>query len=182
MLWGGITYDEVVQGGPICVASSPMVQRVCESIFGIGLSLFILGKSWPRVWADVKSSSCKISATDRSDTIFSQQSVARVLLLVFTLVFGIEVGFKLASRSLIWLMFPCHIATMAILVSYLFLNNLHSDIMKFRLQLSLVLPQSSPIALTIFRIATYWMNGATVALIYHVTATRQLNGEVNFEN
>ena len=111
ILWGGITYDEVVQGGPICVESSSKTQRVIESIIACGIAVYILHKVWPRISADISSSGHK-----QSPHVYSQNFTARALLCIFGIIFGIEVGFKLATRSLIWLFFPCHFVSMTILV------------------------------------------------------------------
>lgn len=41
-----------------------------------------------------------------------QTKLRQILLVLHTFVFGIEIGFKLATSTLIWILNPCHIITM----------------------------------------------------------------------
>ncbi|XP_037089972.1 transmembrane protein 164-like [Pollicipes pollicipes] len=71
-----------------------------------------------------------------------------------SLMFGIEIGFKLATRQLIYLLNPCHVTTAT--------------------QIILLAIPPSKYTTIIFRIHLNFMNGAVLALLFPVTNTRLL--------
>jgi hypothetical protein len=96
-------------GGIECAAHSTLRQRVletlltiivasCEIYYATFYAKDNLGRSFPREYARERQ---------------GRPSVLRRLVLVFyALLWGIEIGFKLASRQLIYILNPCHMVTL----------------------------------------------------------------------
>lgn len=83
-----------------------------------------------------------------------QTKLRQILLVLHTFVFGIEIGFKLATSTLIWILNPCHAITM--------------------LQILLLASSSSWLTTFIFRIHLHMMNGPLLALTFPILNTRSL--------
>lgn len=98
---GGIDFSVPGNGGQECWLFLDTRWRVVESFFGLGvsLSLIIFGyrnSSFP---------------TKELPILFKDKGLKNALLIILTLVLGIEIGFKCATRSLMFLLNPCHITT-----------------------------------------------------------------------
>lgn len=91
-------------------------------------------------------------------TIRKDRGGRRVLLAVFSLVLGMEIGFKLATKSFIYILNPCHI-TCAI-------------------QIYLLGAPPSKFVTGVFRIHLNFMNGAILAILFPVTNARMLPFEL----
>jgi len=76
------------------------------------------------------------------------------LLGLFGLVFGMEIGFKLATRQLIWLLNPCHMLSF--------------------IQLFLIVSPKTKFSTYLFRLHIYWLTGPLLALLFPVTNTLDL--------
>ncbi|XP_020285707.1 transmembrane protein 164 [Pseudomyrmex gracilis] len=76
----------------------------------------------------------------------------RVLLIAMSLVLGMEIGFKFTSRTVIYLLNPCHITT--------------------ALQLYLLAADPSPTVTAIFRIHLNLLNGPVLAYLFPETESR----------
>ncbi|CAH8453001.1 unnamed protein product [Schistosoma mattheei] len=83
-----------------------------------------------------------------------QTKLRQILLVLHTFVFGIEIGFKLATSTLIWILNPCHIITI--------------------LQILFLASSSSWLTTFIFRIHLHMMNGPLLALTFPILNTRSL--------
>jgi len=141
---GGIDFSVPGNGGQECWLFLDTRWRVVESFFGLGvsLSLIIFGyrnSSFP---------------TKELPILFKDKGLKNALLIILTLVLGIEIGFKCATRSLMFLLNPCHITT--------------------ALQIYMLAAPPSPTITTIFRIHLNFLSGALLALIFPVTNTRLL--------
>lgn len=82
----------------------------------------------------------------------------KLLLAALCLIWGIEIGFKLSTRQLIFILNPCHMITLA--------------------QLVLLISPPRRWMHFLFRIQTYAISGATLALCFPVLNTRVLPFEV----
>ncbi|KAG7208321.1 hypothetical protein KM043_014557 [Ampulex compressa] len=78
----------------------------------------------------------------------------RVLLIIMSLVFGMEIGFKFSSRTVIYILNPCHITTV--------------------LQLYLLAADPSPTVTAIFRIHLNFLNGPLLAYLFPETESRRI--------
>lgn len=82
----------------------------------------------------------------------------KLLLAALCLIWGIEIGFKLSTQQLIFILNPCHMITLT--------------------QLILLISPPRRWVHFLFRVQTYAISGATVAIIFPVLNTRHLPFEV----
>lgn len=113
MVWdwavGGVT-DEVPRTiGPECENYLTNRRRVIESILFCILFVCVIK------WAYKRLEPIQTPDAKETDQRFSPMRIA--LMLIMTMTFGIEMGFKLANRSVIFVLNPCHIQTI-VQVSY----------------------------------------------------------------
>ena len=87
--------------GPECANYLSLKRRLVETFCVSILTMFILQWSYKRIKLP------KPMPYVNQDTVGK-----RVLLLVMSLVLGMEIGFKLTSRTFVYIMNPCHIHTM----------------------------------------------------------------------
>ncbi|XP_003397238.1 transmembrane protein 164 [Bombus terrestris] len=78
----------------------------------------------------------------------------RVLLIIMSLVLGMEIGFKFTSRTVVYILNPCHITT--------------------AVQLYLLAADPSPTVTAIFRIHLNFLNGPLLAYLFPETESRRI--------
>ena len=99
--YGGVDHDLPGNGGQECVDFLSLEQRVYETIFMEVVAFCILLKSFP-----------KVSLPEKLPPSRNGNGVGkRWLLVMLAFTFGLEVGFKLATKSIIYLLNPCHVLT-----------------------------------------------------------------------
>ena len=98
----GVDFTLPGNGGKECVNFLSPLQRLVESAFASFLALFIIYKAYPKL---------TLPATQRGPMTEAEASGKRMLLVVMCLTWGCELGFKFATRQMIWIFNPCHIAT-----------------------------------------------------------------------
>ena len=98
----GVDHSLPGNGGQECVDFIPLWQRVLESGLACVFSAIAINYAYKRVQLPET-----IPPIERSD-----RCGKRVLLVVMCLTFGIELGFKFATRQFIWICNPCHITSM----------------------------------------------------------------------
>ena len=98
----GVDHSLPGNGGQDCVDFIPLWQRVLESGLACVFAAFTINYAYKHVRLPVR-----IPPIERSD-----RCGKRVLLVVMCLTFGIELGFKFATRQFIWICNPCHITSM----------------------------------------------------------------------
>ena len=103
---GGIDFEVEGNGGLSCRDHVGFNRRVCETLLGIGLPLCLF------LWNRTQNTELgqKKELHSHSKNYYSPLRIA--LLVSMTFVFGIEVGFKFASKQLIWLFNPCHVTSL----------------------------------------------------------------------
>ena len=123
----GVDHSFPGNGGLECRDFLSLPQRYWESGAASIVAILALILSYPRLRLPPKSSPCGPG----SKTVGAKSTVAqaatvyepvgkRILLLLMCLTFGIELGFKFATRQMIWIGNPCHLATMMQVSVYIF--------------------------------------------------------------
>jgi len=139
-LSSGIPMDIPGNGGPECTGYHSPTQRLVETVvWTIILSSLALVGWRIKQSPTIAVTGCRMPGRTGRD----------VILTIMGLVFGIEIGFKLASNQVIWLLNPCHVMTV--------------------IQLYLLATPTSAWTTYIFRTHIYFMNGALLALLFPVT-------------
>lgn len=123
----------------------PTWQRLCETAFFVPIAIYIIMNTMPVL-------NCSFATRPR-------QSSRYAVLTIYSLVFGAELGYKLISRTGIFLLNPCHVTT----AMQLFL---------------LTMDANERSTCFLFRLNMYFMPGAFFALAFPVLNTRDLPGEV----
>lgn len=100
----------------------------------------------------------KVSLPQKEISKVKTQTAEQILFVTLLTVFLLEVSYKMLSRQLLWLLNPCHMLTL--------------------LQLLLLSFPSSPASLVMFRLHLYWLTGPVLAILFPVTWTREMPGEV----
>ena len=149
-LYGGIDFSVEGEGGPDCVSFLSPGQRLTESlVFGLS-SLLLIVWSWSRVSLDTDN--------NNQQTAGDSPVTRQCLLLTLSLVFGLELGYKLSTGQLLWVLNPCHALTV--------------------IQLFLLVSPATKLAVSVFRLHIYWLTGPVLAILFPVTFTRHIAGEV----
>ena len=99
--YSGVDHTLPGNGGQECVDYLSLRQRMVESFFATVFAIFVMWKGWQNLTFP------RIPPED----IKPDASGKRLLLVVLCLVFGVELGFKFATRQMIYLLNPCHLAT-----------------------------------------------------------------------
>lgn len=140
----GVDHSLPGNGGQDCVDFIPLWQRVLESGLACVFSAFAIWYGYQRVTLPEK-----IPPIERSD-----RCGKRVLLVVMCMTFGIELGFKFATRQFIWICNPCHITSM--------------------IQIYLLAAPPSKTVTAMFRMHLHMLQGAPIAILFPVINTRLL--------
>ncbi|XP_070538119.1 transmembrane protein 164-like [Ptychodera flava] len=141
--YGGVDPKFVGNGGPECANFMGLYQRAIETVVFTTFALLEVYYSWGRL---------KIPDVPRTEP--SDRLGKRILLVVLCLTFGVEIGFKFATRTVIYLLNPCHLLT--------------------AIQIYLLAAPPSKAVLVIFRLHLSMLSGALLAIIFPVVNTRLL--------
>lgn len=148
----GVDHSIPGNGGPDCVNYSSYRRRILESSFALTFAFGEIYYSWRKLRYPV-SDYIPRDPNHRYDHI---TYFRRCLIAFLCLVFGIEIGFKFSSQTLIYILNPCHMVT--IIQIFLLLCDPHGKAVTF-----------------FFRFHVYTLAGAFLALIFPVLNTRLVN-------
>ncbi|XP_032674047.1 transmembrane protein 164 [Odontomachus brunneus] len=127
--------------GPECANYLTLKRRLIETLFISVLVIICI------IWG------LKRVTLPKNLAYVSQDHVGRrVLLIMMSLVLGMEIGFKFTSRTIIYLLNPCHITT--------------------AIQLYLLAAAPSPTVTAVFRIHLNLLNGPVLAYLFPETESR----------
>ncbi|XP_067008114.1 transmembrane protein 164 [Anabrus simplex] len=144
----GINASVPGDGGPECAQFLSLTRRFIETVVAVLVSAYLI--SWGyRNLSPIESNCYK--KRDRGGK--------RLLLVLVSLIWGMEIGFKFASETVIYLLNPCHIIT--------------------AIQIYLLAAPPSEKVTAMFRIHLYFLNGAVLAFLFPVTDTRILPFETS---
>ncbi|XP_035828391.1 transmembrane protein 164, partial [Aplysia californica] len=141
----GVDHTLPGNGGVECRDFLSVSQRCWESVIASAVAVLALIVAVPRLrlpW--------RLSCTYQKPEPVGK----RLLLLLMCLTFGVELGFKLATRQMIWIGNPCHLATM--------------------MQIFILAAPPSRIVTSAFRLHMHMLTGAPIAILFPVINTRLL--------
>lgn len=139
----GVNHSIKGNGGPDCVNYLSPQRRIIETIIACTIGVYSL------YWGFKKFTLPPVPKVVRED-----RGGKRLLLVLMCLVFGIEIGFKFSSRTVIYILNPCHVIT----TIQIFL---------------LAAPPTSKTVTALFRIHMHCLYGAILAILFPVLNTRK---------
>lgn len=139
---GGINMSDVKYAGKECIEFVDGTLRMVETV------LILLACSFLFYW---NLSKCKLPNINYAD---KDRTGRRFLLVLLCMCWGMEIGFKCASKTLIYLMNPCHITT--------------------AMQIYLLTAKPSKTVTAVFRCHLNYLNGPFLAIVFYETDTRLL--------
>ncbi|XP_015912607.1 transmembrane protein 164 [Parasteatoda tepidariorum] len=139
----GVNHSIQGNGGPECTNFLSLYRRVWETLIACAIGFFGLYYGLKRCTLPPVP---KVFREDRGGK--------RLLLVLMCLVFGIEIGFKFSSRTMIYILNPCHVIT----TIQIFL---------------LAAPPTSKTVTFLFRIQNHCLYGAVLAILFPVLNTRK---------
>ncbi|CAL1282656.1 unnamed protein product [Larinioides sclopetarius] len=139
----GVNHSIKGNGGPDCVNYLSPQRRIIETFIACSIGIYTLYYGLKR---------CTIPPVPK--VIREDRGGKRLLLVLMCLVFGIEIGFKFSSRTVIYILNPCHVVT----AIQIFL---------------LAAPPTSRTVTALFRIHMHCLYGAILAILFPVLNTRK---------
>ena len=100
----GVDFDLAGNGGPECVDIISMQQRIAETFAAVVLALSL----WMYGYRQLDHFQVPLPPA-RYPTYHT--FTKRLLLVILCLVFGVEMGFKFATKTAIFVLNPCHVIT-----------------------------------------------------------------------
>jgi len=100
--YAGVNNTLAGNGGPDCVAFIPPLQRALETVLFTVVGLMEMYIAYPHI---------RLQAMPVVPSTMHRTG-RRMLIAIMCLMFGIELGFKFATRQMIWILNPCHIVTL----------------------------------------------------------------------
>ncbi|KAK3095813.1 hypothetical protein FSP39_019515 [Pinctada imbricata] len=143
----GVDFGLAGNGGVDCRDFISLRQRVIESALASACAGLILYRAL-----------FHLRMPDNLDKGRTERCGKRILLVVHCLIFGIELGFKFATKQMIYILNPCHLATM--------------------MQIYCLAAPPNKVTTAVFRLHLHMLTGAPIAILFPVINTRLLPFEI----
>lgn len=146
VLYGGIRPDIPGHGGQECAAYLSKNTMIFETVLSTSMMVVVgvfgyCTYTMPQMFVSEKCSTLK-----------------KILLVFLSLVFGVEIGFKICSRQVLYLLNPCHVIT--------------------AIEIYLLASGPSRFTIAILRTLVHYVYGALIAIVFPDTLCRLFPGEV----
>lgn len=152
MHWGwaydGVNASIPRNTGPECAHYLPIVRHIIES------SIMVPGALYLAKHGMSKLPPLHINYHNTDRIVYGKQ----ILLIMMTFLLGLEMGFKLCTRTAIYILNPCHITSM--------------------IQVYLLAAKPSKWTTTLFRIHVHYMNGPLLAFLFPEHDSRKITFEL----
>lgn len=99
--YAGVNHTLAGNGGPECANFLSLPRRLFETIFVVCWATLLMVWSYRRIQVPAVP---KVVRQDRGGK--------RALLVFMCMIFGMEVGFKFSSKTVIYILNPCHVITL----------------------------------------------------------------------
>lgn len=140
--YAGVDHSIEGNGGPECIGFIPTWQKILETSIVCPIAIMEIIYGLRNISLPVKQVNPRSHFT----------TAKSIMLVAHCLVFGIELGFKFASRQMIWILNTCHVNTM--------------------LQIYLLAAPPSRFLTAMFRLHVHTLAGAVIAILLPVLNTR----------
>lgn len=152
MHWGwaydGVNASIPRNTGPECVNYLSLMRHIIESSIIVPMCMYSV------MYGISKLPPLNISYRNTDRIVYGKQ----ILLISMTFLLGLEMGFKLCTRSAIYILNPCHITSM--------------------IQVYLLAAKPSKWTTTLFRIHIHYMNGPLLAFLFPEHDSRKITFEL----
>jgi hypothetical protein len=145
-LYGGIRPEIPGYGGKECASYLPPYQMIGETLLSTAMMIVVGILGWktltmPKVFPKHEDLASK-----------------RFLLVFMCLTFGIEIGYKLVNRSMLYLLNPCHVTTV--------------------IEIYLLASKPGKVSFSVLRTLIHYIYGAAIAMIFPDTLAREFQGQI----
>jgi len=153
-LIGGVDLNLAGNGGAGCPTFRSPQRKIIETVLVGGLSILAYKTAQKKI---------KSSTETRSGSHHQLFTGRQLVLIAITIMFGIQVGFKIGSKTVIWLLQPCHMLT-ALQIFLLAVPNHKYTSFLYRVHLGMlcgpILALLFPVTSTLifpFEVELYWI-------------------------
>lgn len=146
--YGGVNSSIPRNTGPECVNYLSTIRHIVESLILVPAAIIIFK------YGQSKFPPLQINYKHADRIVFGKQ----ILLIAMTSLLGLEMGFKLCTRTAIYILNPCHITSM--------------------LQVYLLAAKPSKWTTTLFRIHLNFLNGPLLAFLFPEHDSRRITFEL----